>query len=99
LLLGIFPAGVVCYWLQLGRVDIEEAESLSLDRRRGGDQGKAVSGVESGGHLVEGEGGEIAQQAVEAVNRGAIGGELDGAMAATAFSAAKALSSTLVRMT
>jgi hypothetical protein len=47
-------AGVVCYWLQLGRVDIEETESLGLDRRRGRDQGKAVSGVEGGGHLVEG---------------------------------------------
>src|SRR5260370_24845379 len=69
------------YWLQLGGVDGEEAESLGLDRRWGGDQGKAVSSVEGGGHLVEGAGGEIAQQALEAVNRTAIGGEFAGALA------------------
>src|SRR5713101_9986194 len=69
------------YWLQLGGVDGEEAEGLGLDRRWGGDQGKAVSSVEGGGHLVEGAGGEIAQQALEAVNRTAIGGEFAGALA------------------
>src|SRR5260370_19462610 len=69
------------YWLQLGGVEGEEAEGLGLDRRWGGDQGKAVSSVEGGGHLVEGAGGEIAQQALEAVNRTAIGGEFSGALA------------------
>src|SRR5260370_21836580 len=74
------PAERGSYWLQLGGVDGEEAEGLGLDRRWGGDQGKAVSSVEGGGHLVEGAGGEIAQQALEAVNRTAIGGKFAGAL-------------------
>src|SRR5438477_9101547 len=76
-----FSLGVLCYWLQLGRIDIEQGEGLGLDWGRGSDKGKAVSLVESGGHRVEGAGGEIAQQAVEAVNRAAIGGEFAGALA------------------
>src|SRR2546423_10311977 len=73
--------GVLCYWLQLGRIDIQQGECLGLDWGWGSNQGKAVSLVESGGHRVEGAGGEIAQQAVEAVNRAAIGGEFAGALA------------------
>jgi hypothetical protein len=30
---GRFPAGEVCYWLQLGWVDIEEAESVGVASR------------------------------------------------------------------
>src|SRR6516165_1947233 len=69
------------YWLQLGRVDGEQAEGLGLDRRRRGDHRKTVSVVECGGHLVERGGGEVTQQAVEAVQRTAIGGNFDGALA------------------
>src|SRR5271169_4000154 len=72
---------VLCYWLQLGRIDSQQGEGLGLDWGRGSDQGKAVSLVDSGGHRVEGAGGEIAQQAVEAVSRAAIGGEFAGALA------------------
>src|SRR5580704_13448347 len=74
-------AGRLCYWLRLGRVDVEQGEGLGLDRGRGGNQGKAVSFVEGGGHLVEGAGGEVAQQALEAVHREAIGGDFAGALA------------------
>src|SRR4029077_9059539 len=74
-------AGVLCYWLQPGRVDGEQAEGLGLDWGWSGDQGKAVSRIEGGGHLVEGAGGEVAQQGVEAVDRAAIGGEFAGALA------------------
>src|SRR5204863_9826420 len=73
--------GLLCYWLQLGRIDIEQGEGLGLDWGWGSDQGKAVSLVESGGHCVDGASGEIAQQAVEAVDRAAIGGEFTGALA------------------
>src|SRR6516225_4202166 len=69
------------YWLQLGRVDGEQAEGLGLDRRRRGDHRKTVSVVECGGHLVERAGGEVTQQAVEAVQRTAIGGNFAGALA------------------
>src|ERR1700732_4356579 len=62
-------AGRLCYWLRLGRVDVEQGEGLGLDRGRGSNQGNAVSGVEGGGHLVERAGGEVAQQALEAVHR------------------------------
>ena len=54
---------------------------MGLDRGQGGHQRKAVSVVEGGGHLVEGAGGKVAQQAVEAMDRGAIGGEFAGALA------------------
>ena len=74
-------AGRLCYWLRLGRVDVEQGEGLGLDRGRGSNQGKAVSGVEGGGHLVERAGGEVAQQALEAVHREAIGVEFAGALA------------------
>ena len=47
----------------------------------GGNQRKAVSRVEGGGHLVEGAGGEVAQQALETVDRATIGGEFAGALA------------------
>src|SRR5271169_3754494 len=73
--------GVLSYWLQRGRIDIEQGEGLGLDRGWGGNQGKAVGVIESGGHLIESAGGEVAQQAVEAVNRAAIGGEFAGALA------------------
>src|SRR5207237_9775546 len=73
--------GVLCYWLQLGRIDIEQGEGLGLDWGWGSNQGKAVSLVESGGHGVDGAGGEIAQQAAEAVDRAAICGEFAGALA------------------
>src|SRR6266480_7527933 len=76
-----FSVDVLGYWLQLGRIDIEQGEGLGLDWGWGSNQGKAVSLVESGGHCVDGAGGEIAQQAVEAVNRAAIGGEFAGALA------------------
>src|SRR6516225_2420504 len=76
-----FPLGAACYWLQLGRIDSEQVEGLGLDRRRRGDQRKTVSVVERGGHLVEGAGGEVAQQALEAVDWAAIGGEFAGALA------------------
>src|SRR5271170_8345963 len=76
-----FRLVVQCYWLQLGRIDIEQGEGLGLDWGWGSNQGKAVSLVESGGHLVEGSGGKVTQQAVEAVNRTAIGGEFAGALA------------------
>ena len=72
---------MLCYWLQLGRIDIQQGEGLSLDWGWGGNQGKAVSLVESGGHCVDGAGGEVAQQAVEAVDRAAIGGKFAGALA------------------
>ena len=72
---------MVCYWLQPGRVDGEQTEGLGLDWGWGGDQGKAVSRIEGGGHLVEGAGGEVAQQGLEAVDRAAIGGEFAGALA------------------
>ena len=77
---GKYPLGAACYWLQLGRIDSEQAEGLGLDRRRRGDQRKTVSVVERGGYLVEGAGGEVAQQAVEAVDWAAIGGEFAGAL-------------------
>src|SRR6267142_1732263 len=77
---GRSPVGVRCYWRQLGRIDIEQAEGLGLDRGWGGNQGEAVSVVEGGGHLVERASGEIAQQAVETVNRAAIGGDVAGAL-------------------
>src|SRR3954451_13224550 len=76
-----FSLDVVCCWLQLGRIDIQQGEGLGLDWGWGSNQGKAVSLVESGGRRVEGAGGEIAQQAVEAVDRVAIGGEFAGALA------------------
>src|SRR5271155_3455602 len=75
-----FRLVVQCYWLQLGRIDIEQAEGLSLDRGWGGNQGEAVSVVEGGGHLVEGAGGEVAQQGLEAVHRAALGGDFAGAL-------------------
>ena len=37
---------MLSYWLQLGRIDIEQAEGLRLDRGRGGNQGEAVGIVE-----------------------------------------------------
>src|SRR6516165_371456 len=37
--------------------------------------------IEGGGHFVEGAGGEVAQQGLEAVDRAAIGGEFAGALA------------------
>src|SRR5215469_11132544 len=61
-------AGRSRYWLQFGRIDSEQVEGLGLDRRRRGDQGKTVSVVERGGHLVERAGGKVAQQALEAVD-------------------------------
>src|SRR5437764_945693 len=70
---GKFPAGAASYWLRFGGVDGEEAEGLGLDRGWGGNQGKAVGAIECGGHLVEGTGGEIAQQALEAVDWAALG--------------------------
>src|SRR3954451_5009800 len=76
-----FLLDVVCYWLQLGRIDIEQGEGLGLDWGWGSNQGKAVCVIEGGGHLVERAGGEVAQQAVEAVHRTAIGGEFAGALA------------------
>src|SRR5215472_6161725 len=75
------PLGALCYWLQLGRVDSEQAEGLGLDRRRGGDQGEAASLVEGAAHLVECAGREVAQQTVEAVDRAAIGGDFAGTLA------------------
>src|SRR5215467_12351145 len=78
---GKYPLGAACYWLQLGRVDGEQAEGLGLDRGRRGDHRKTVSVVECGGHLVERAGGEVTQQAVEAVQRTAIGGNFAGALA------------------
>src|SRR5947209_2222553 len=69
------------YWLQPGRVDGEQAEGEGLDWGWSCDQGKAVSLIEGGGHLVEGAGGEVAQQALEAVDRSAIGGQFAGALA------------------
>src|ERR1700740_3533211 len=78
---GKFPVGAPCYWLQPGRIDIEQTEGLRLDRGRGGDQGEAVSVVEGGGHLVEGAGGEVAQQGLEAVSPAAIGADFAGALA------------------
>src|SRR2546429_9898855 len=76
-----FSMGMPCYWLQFGRIDIQQGEGLGLDWGWGSNQGKAVSLVESGGHCVDGAAGEIAQQAVEAVDRAAIGGEFAGALA------------------
>src|SRR5271169_4482386 len=73
--------GVLFYWLQLGRIDTQQGEGLGLDWGWGSNQSKAVSLVESGGHCVDGAGGEIAQQAVEAVDRAAISGEFAGALA------------------
>jgi hypothetical protein len=70
---GKYPLGKPYYWLQLGRVDGEQAEGLSLDRCWGSDNCEAVSVVEGGGHLIERAGREVAQQALEAVSRGAIG--------------------------
>src|SRR5271163_2738324 len=78
---GKFSLGVLSYWLQRGRIDIEQGEGLGLDRGWGGNQGKAVGVIESGGHLIESAGGKVAQQAVEAVDRTAIGGEFAGTLA------------------
>src|SRR5271168_4458394 len=75
-----FSLDVLCYWLQLGRIDIEQGEGLGLDWGWGSNQGKAVGLVESGGHLVEGAGGKVTQQAVEAVDRTGIGGEFAGTL-------------------
>ena len=72
---------MLCYWLQLGRVDGEQAEGLGLDRRRGGDQSEAVSVVESSDRLIESAGREVAKQGLETVDRAAIGGELAGTLA------------------
>ena len=41
---------MLCYWLQLGRIDIEQGEGLSLDWGWGGNKGKAVNVVE-GRHI------------------------------------------------
>jgi hypothetical protein len=71
----------VRYWLQLGGIDDEQGEGLGLDWGWVGDQGKAVSVIESGADLVEGAGGEVAQQAMEAVDRAAIGADFAGALA------------------
>jgi hypothetical protein len=54
---------------------------LGVDCSQGGNQGEAVSDVEGGGHLVEGAGGEVVQQAVEAVDWAAIGGDFAGTLA------------------
>src|SRR5215471_5765631 len=75
------PLGALCYWLQLSRVDGEQAKGLGLDRRRGGDQAEAISLVEGAAHLVECAGREVAQQAVKAVDRAAIGGDFAGTLA------------------
>src|ERR1700736_5029980 len=69
-----FPAGGGAYWLHPGRVDIEQVEGLGLGRGWGGYKGKAVSIIERRGHLVEGAGGQVAQQALEAMI--GIGGHL-----------------------
>src|ERR1700726_4642667 len=71
----------VVYWLQLGGVNGEQAEGLGLSWGWGGNQRKAVARVEGGGHLIEGTGGEVAHQALEAVHRETIGGEFAGALA------------------
>src|ERR1700746_1548936 len=71
----------VVYWLQLGGVNGEPAEGVGLSWRWGGNQRKAVARVESGAHLIEGTGGEVAQQALEAVHRETISGEFAGALA------------------
>src|SRR5215472_2835955 len=76
-----FPWGGVSYWLQADGIDAEEGEGSGLDRGRGGHQREAVSLVESGGHPVQRAGGEIAQQALEAVDRVALWGEFAGALA------------------
>src|ERR1700730_1868259 len=76
-----FPAGGGAYWLQPGRVDIEQVEGLGLGRGWGGYQGKAVSIIERRGHLVEGAGGKVTQQALEAMDWAAMGGEFAGALA------------------
>ena len=77
----IIPGGSDAYWLRLGWIDGEQGEGLGVDRGRGGYQGKAVSLVQGGGHLVECAGGEVAQQALEAVHQEAIGSEFAGALA------------------
>jgi hypothetical protein len=52
--------GVLCYWLQLRRIDLKQAEGEGLGRGCGGNQCEAVSLVEGGGHLVECTGGQVA---------------------------------------
>ena len=48
------------YWLQLGRVDSEQAEGVGLDWCRISDHSEAVTVVEGGGHLIESAGREVA---------------------------------------
>ena len=49
----IIPGGSDAYWRRLGWIDGEQGEGFGLDRGRGDYQGKAVSLVQGGGHLVE----------------------------------------------
>jgi len=78
---GNFPWGGVSYWLQADGINAEEREGSALDGGRGGHQREAVSLVESCGHPVQRAGGQITQQALEAVDRSALGGEFAGALA------------------
>ena len=66
--------------LGTGDREAEEVEGLLLDRGRAGEDGEGAVGRVRGHDGVAREGGEIGEQGLEAVDRGAVGRAAGGAL-------------------